>query len=251
MIIVPNSILLIKSQTSEDVPDKYETLLRSNNFKVSQVRSLVFTFKNLKKLGENLISGAYSGLILSSPRCVEAVRMAAPENSLPQWRDKHNFVVGEATYKSALEQLALDCLGKESGNGVNLAKKIVENKSEYDQPFLYPHGNLKSDTLNLELEKEGIQVVGQEVYDTVSNPNIPKELATATNNFQNVPEFIVFFSPSGVSSCIDLIGAIKDKVKFIAIGPVTEKTLIENNVSVFGVCKKPNPEELLKVILHK
>lgn len=39
--------------------------------------------------------------------------------------------------------------------------------------------------------------------------------------------------------------------QFIAIGPVTENAITERGLSVFGTAKKPNPDELLNVILNK
>lgn len=129
-MIIPNSILLLKSQISEDGQDKYETLLKANNFEVRQVKTLVFRFKNVEDLKKKLKnSDRYSGILLSSPRCVQAVQMAFEDNHYSEeWKTKHNFVVGEATYKVALEKLSLDCLGKDTGNAINLSKLILESK---------------------------------------------------------------------------------------------------------------------------
>lgn len=73
------------------------------------------------------------------------------------------------------------------------------------KPFLFPHGNLKTDTLSRELGHSGISMDDVLVYDTEANPDIEKEIAEVTDNYQNIPEYIVFFSPSGLTSCVDFL----------------------------------------------
>ncbi|KAL1505559.1 hypothetical protein ABEB36_005100 [Hypothenemus hampei] len=256
-MLIPNSVLLLKSQISDDEQDKYESVLKANNFEVIQVKTLEFEFKNIENLRQKLEnSSKYSGLVFSSPRCVEAVVKASENiyNFLDQWTIKENFVVGETTYKAALDRLCLNCLGKDSGNALNLSKFILERKRLYPQPFLFPHGNLKSDTLQLNLKHEGIEVEGIEVYNTIANPNLETDFIKITDNFRSIPEFVVFFSPSGFSNSLEYLQKIGEdikEVKFIAIGPVTALAIVESNLSqsLHGVAERPNPNELLKVIL--
>lgn len=255
-MIEPRCVLLLKSQTSEAGEDKYEKILLSNNLKVKQVKTLIFNYKNIEGLRDELqASEKYSGLILSSPRCVQGVCLASNNsNIMEKWRTKDNFAVGEATYRDAMEKLSLECLGREAGNALNLSKIILENKQNYTKPFLFPHGNLKTDTLNLELQKDGLTIQGVEIYETIANPNIETDIAKATDQFQTIPEYVVFFSPSGFNSSIEFIKRIHvdlKQLKFIAIGPVTETAILENNFPVFGVAKRPNPEEVLNAILSR
>lgn len=125
-----NTVLLLKSQFSEDEPDKYESLLKTANFEVKQIKTLDFKFKNLDELRAKLNkSTEFSGLILSSPRCVQAVQMTiANSDCIKEWKAKSNFVVGEATHKAAVAKLGLDCRGKETGNAGNLSKVISDSK---------------------------------------------------------------------------------------------------------------------------
>lgn len=62
---------------------------------------------------------------------------------------------------------------------------------------------MKTDTLNLELGKEGIQIEGVLVYDTIANSDILKEISNATDDLTIIPEYMVFFSPSGFHSSIN------------------------------------------------
>lgn len=137
------------------------------------------------------------------------------------------------------------------------------------KPFLFPHGNLKTDTLKVELGKSNIDIEGVLVYDTLANPNIEKDFRVVTNDFTMFPEYVIFFSPSGVRSSIELFRKVPDciekiKVKkiisidqsiltfryqFIAIGPVTESAMNEEDIKVTGVAANPNPNEVLKLIM--
>ncbi|KAF7279383.1 hypothetical protein GWI33_007325 [Rhynchophorus ferrugineus] len=255
-MVIKNSVLLFKSRNLDNSEDGYEKILTENNFSVEIINPLGFEFKNLDVLKKKLeTNDDYSGLIFTSPRCAEAVILASEnDNFMDRWNDKNNFVVGEATYKIVLEKLGLTCNGKDTGNALNLSLLIIQNKSLYNKPFLFPCGNLKSDTLHSELSKEGLGVDDIEVYDVTSNPNIEKEIAEATNNFASMPEFVVFFSPSGFSNTIDIIKKASDrteKLKFIAIGPTTERAILEQNFTVHGVAKQPKPNDILKVILNR
>ncbi|XP_060525869.1 uroporphyrinogen-III synthase-like [Cylas formicarius] len=249
-----NCVLLLKS-TSSDGEDKYKKLLHQNNFNVECVNTLTFQFKNISALSEKLKAPEnYEGVLLSSPRCVSALQQASYNNVLDKWKGKHNFAVGETTWKIALEQLGLDCKGKDSGSAIKLTEVILKEKSQYKNLFLLPHGNLATDTLTLELQKAGLVLDTIEIYDTLPNPNIEPELFNATDGFKCIPEYIVFFSPSGVSTTISFIEMFKDNfgaIKFIAIGQTTKAALEQLNLTVYGVPKQPNPQELLNVILNK
>nr|CAH7742659.1 unnamed protein product [Callosobruchus chinensis] len=212
-MILKKSVLLLKSQKSDGAGDRYEDLLKSNGFQVWQVKTLVFDFKNIDLLKERLLNSEhYSGLAFSSPRCVEAVRLAIEgnENIMQKWESKLNYVVGEATYKDALEKTGLDCGGKEAGNAVNLSRIILQCRDKLQKPLLFPHGNLKTDALQHALAKEGVGIEGVLVYDTIANPDIEVEICNVTNNFANIQEFIIFFSPSGVKSSLQFLKNIKE-----------------------------------------
>nr|XP_023027700.1 uroporphyrinogen-III synthase-like [Leptinotarsa decemlineata] len=250
-MIIEKAVLLLKSRTSGSSPDKYKQLLDIEGFKVSEVKTLVFEFRNIDILREKLDNDTqYEGIIFSSPRCVQSVHLAKTDKEqLKSWKSKHNFAVGEATSKEALNKLGLECEGKESGNALNLSKVILENRTCYSKPFLFPHGNLKTDTLRDELGKNGLGMEDVLVYDTIANPDIEKEIQEVTNNYNDLPQYLVFFSPSGFHSSIDYLKRVPDfpKAKLIAIGPVTEAAIKEGGCDVFGVTKNPTPQDLVNL----
>ncbi|XP_045473579.1 uroporphyrinogen-III synthase-like [Harmonia axyridis] len=253
-IIIEKSVMLLKTQKGLVETDQYKKLLESHGLEVKQVNTLIFKFYNLNELSAKLKNhDDYSGILLSSPRCVEAVYSSLNEKQLdPSWRTKNNYTVGEATHLAALQRLGIDCRGKESGNAKNLSEIILKENLGTAKPFLFPHGNLKTDTLKIELGKSNIDIEGVLVYDTLANPNIEEDFRIATNDFTEFPEYVVFFSPSGVRSSIKLfrkVPEIEKTIKFIAIGPVTTAAMIEERIRVTDEAASPNPTEVLNLII--
>lgn len=134
-MILENCILLLKSQKGDNQNDKYENCLVENGFSVKQCKTLIFNFINLDCLEVKLsCPHQYEGIIFSSPRCVQAVNLAAKKRQqdiLKQWQSKDNFGVGEATYKEAIETLQLNCRGKETGNAMNLSQFILKGRINF------------------------------------------------------------------------------------------------------------------------
>ncbi|XP_018336370.1 uroporphyrinogen-III synthase isoform X2 [Agrilus planipennis] len=237
MIIAANLVLLFKAQKGNETENKYEDVLHKNGFKTEQLKSIDFNFINLDKLQEKLMNpDAYQGIIFSSPRCVEGVAKALKRSKLnTEWKNKHNYVVGEMTYKCAFEDLGLDCMGKDSGNGEKLSAIIIKDVSMQDsRPFLMPCGNLKTDTIETRLNEFKIPTEAVTVYETITNPNFAREFSNVTDDFEKIPEFMVFFSPSGVkafSNCLagkfkHYLNSIKMQVSQFMVSP---KSLILKN----------------------
>lgn len=55
------------------------------------------------------------------------------------------------------------------------------------------------------------------VYDTIPNPNLKQELANVTLNFTAIPEYVVFFSPSGVESSIDFLRLVQNDLSNVKV----------------------------------
>lgn len=127
MTVQKSTVLLLKSQKTGDTTDKYEVMLQEAGYKTCQVKTLDFKFINLELLYKELKNPEdYSGIILSSPRCVNACYLALNGETIdPKWKTKRSFVVGETTYETALEKLGLKCEGSGTGNAENLATKII------------------------------------------------------------------------------------------------------------------------------
>jgi uroporphyrinogen-III synthase len=93
----------------------------------------------------------------------------------------------------------------------------VLDKSEYVKPFLFPHGNLKTDILKVELSKENLTIEEVLVYDTLPNPSIERDLLECTDRFTTIPEFLVFFSPSGLHSSLEYLRKIPVDLNLVKV----------------------------------
>lgn len=251
MKIVKNCVLLLKADKSEDENDLFEVILTNAGFAVKRLKTLEFKNINLEQLSKKLNNfNNYSGIIFTTPRTVKAISGITNEHLNSEWKNKLNYAVGETTSKLALEELHLQCKGQESGNASNLAKVIINDKNNLLKSLLLPCGNLKTDTLINELNKASIPVDIITVYQTVINSTLENDFNILTKNYTEIPEYFVYFSPSGVNCTYDYIQRfnILADIQFIAIGPTTESALINKNLKVKSVAQKPTPQELLIAI---
>lgn len=245
-------VVLFKSES--DGPDKFQEQLESKGFDVRIVYCINFQFKNTDKLLENLRKADdYEGLIFTSPRAVHGVQKAVETQPdlIRDWEEKRNYSVGESTSELSLKLLNLVTEGGQSGNAQQLSSLIIaDNKETISslRPFLFPSGNLKQETLQKTLKESAIQVTEVEIYETIDHPEMEKSILDLLNL---QIDFIVYFSPSGIKFSLPIMrkyGLHQSNAKIIAIGPSTKKSLEENGLKCFGMCKNPTPGSLMEVL---
>lgn len=248
------TVILLKSET--DSSDTYGRILEANNFKAIFVPTLGFGFKNLDELKKKLEHPEnYSGIIFTSPRSVDAVRSALGEDiPIPDgWFKLCNYSVGEVTHNLVMSSLnQLHTKGKDTGNASNLSEFIKSNfEGNKSMPFLFPCGNLRTDTLITKLTESCFNVDACEVYQTICHPDLADNLKRALE--QDNVEFMAFFSPSGVNCTYEYF--IKNNLSFdgkklIAIGPSTRKCIEGKGLEVYSVAEKPTVDYLIKVLIN-
>jgi len=201
-----------------------------------------FNFINHEQLREALSNPEhYSGIIFGSPRCVEALAEYSGLDS--QWYSKEFYAVGERTSQIAREKLKVEVQGGHTGTGKALGKHILESNRQRDRPFLIPCGNLGTHDIMNTLEEGGCQSKEIIVYETVPHPDLEKMVLEALLTMEL--KYILYFSPSGVSSTIPLLktnGVDLSNVKLLAIGPTTKTALLKDGLNVAAVADKPTPE---------
>uniref|UniRef100_A0A8D1MKH5 Uroporphyrinogen-III synthase n=2 Tax=Sus scrofa TaxID=9823 RepID=A0A8D1MKH5_PIG len=196
----------------------------------------------------------YGGLIFTSPRAVEAVKLClekankteAWETSLKEkWNSKSVYVVGNAT-ASLVSKIGLDPEGENCGNAEKLAEYICSRESSA-LPLLFPCGNLKRETLPRMLKDKGVPMESITVYQTIPHPGIQGNLNSYYSQ-QGIPASITFFSPSGLSYSLkhiqELSGDSIDQIKFVAIGPTTARALAAQGLPVSCTAESPTPRAL-------
>lgn len=71
------------------------------------------------------------------------------------------------------------------------------------------------------------------VYETVPNPKLKDEITIVSDNFTVLPEYIVFFSPSGVQSAIPFIKNVPIDWSFLKVKSFSITTCFKHIVLVY------------------
>ncbi|XP_054371514.1 uroporphyrinogen-III synthase isoform X3 [Molothrus ater] len=226
-------VLLLKDPKDKDSgPDPYTEELGSYNLEATLIPVLSFEFTSLDSLFEKLSHPeCYGGLVFTSPRALEAIKICLKEKSKKEawskslkqmWNIKPTYVVGKAT-ASLVEEIGLVPQGEMAGNAEKLAEYICSS----------------------------IPLESLTVYQTAQHPDLQESLSSYFSQ-QGIPASIVFFSPSGVKFCLQhiqkLSGDLINQVKFAAIGPSTAKALRDAGVAVSCTAGSPTAQDLAAAI---
>uniref|UniRef100_A0A8V0XD56 Uroporphyrinogen-III synthase n=1 Tax=Gallus gallus TaxID=9031 RepID=A0A8V0XD56_CHICK len=158
-------VLLLKDpKDKESGPDPYVKELGLYGFEATLIPVLSFEFVSLEGLFEKLSHPeCYGGLVFTSPRALEAIKICLRENSKneawskslkQQWNAKPTYVVGKAT-ASLVEEIGLCPQGEKSGNAEKLAEYICSREGPHSSPLLFPCGALKREVLPTALKEKG------------------------------------------------------------------------------------------------
>ncbi|XP_078586903.1 uroporphyrinogen-III synthase-like isoform X1 [Branchiostoma floridae x Branchiostoma japonicum] len=247
-------ILLLREPREGKGTDPYEQEFVAAGLQVKSVEVLSFEFCNLPEL-RSLVNKPeeFSGMVFTSQRSVEAVMrcLQEEEQSLPEeWICKSTFVVGTAT-AAAARSLGLTPSGEECGTATQLADLITQKFTSNRKALLFPCGFMRRETLPSALSAANIPLTELRVYQTTAHPDIDKRLQAYIAE-QGIPEFLVFFSLSGVKfsqpALQKLAASDLSKIKIAAIGPTTAEAMTSAGLSVACTAEKPNPQALLAAI---
>ncbi|CAL1685313.1 unnamed protein product [Lasius platythorax] len=249
-----NKIVVLCKGLSEmsDKQEMYIKILESAGYTCECLQTLRFEFVNISELRACLSTAdKYSGLILTSPRAVEAISLAVKEdaNILYHWQQTPAYCVGPATDSLARNRLNLQrCIGSQSGNSKQLAEKIILDIKKDSKPLLYPCSEIARETVACILNDNGVTIQKIVAYRTLASELLEQDLS---NVLRKSPSIFVFFSPSTVEHITTQLERnsynIKD-IKAVAIGPVTKHALINSGFNVYTTADKPEPEALMHAI---
>ena len=257
-----SNVILFKALTDgEEGNDQYVNLLADNfpSVKVWPVSVLKFVFEDPEILAKELEKpDDYEGLILTSPRSVEAVGLAFSSSSLDDdlrniWReDKICYVVGDSSFDRVSRLLRWNSdkiSGQETGNAKNLSQKIIEDfgRKGSSVKFLFPCGNLKRDILPDKLASAGITLKIAECYKTHQADELESSIETFKSENATL-DYAIFFSPSGVRFSWEILlryfPDFESTCKFVSIGPVTTEALKAKNCRHIFTAQTPNVKGL-------
>lgn len=236
-------IVLFKNE-SED----YAKAFLDNNYKVVFIEPLQFEFTRQNELSEKLLHADYTGIILTSPRAIEAVSKCWDPTKFVQWSTKKVYSVGDSSSHKIKLLLGLEAVGMTTGNAENLAKLIV-NENTNNTKFLFPCGNLRSETLPNILKSTGITTDALTVYETKENEKLKTDLMAL--NESETPCCMVFFSPSGCEYIHRQLQTFSNQLSDLphfAIGNSTAHKIQNLGVDVAGVAAKPQAESVVQSV---
>ena len=254
-------MLLFKALSEDDGKEDSYVKALSQNFglNVTPISVLKFVFQNEDLLLEQLRDpGNFDGLILTSPRSVEAVTAAVNALSddsatLKAWRDgKVCYVVGDASYEKVKSGLNWsDIRGQETGNAKNLSALIIDDFGGKTARFLFPCGNLKRDVLPENLARAGIELKMVECYRTEEADDLKSSIESFREEFGSL-ELAAFFSPSGVKFSWPILSSVFPEFEtwcqFLSIGPVTTQVLESRGCRKIFTAAHPNVDGLVAAV---
>ncbi|XP_010283378.1 PREDICTED: uroporphyrinogen-III synthase [Phaethon lepturus] len=250
-------VLLLKDPKDKDSgPDPYIKELGLYGFEATLIPVLSFEFISLESLFEKLSHPeCYGGLVFTSPRALEAIKICLKENSKNEawskylkqrWNTKPAYVVGKAT-ASLVEEIGLTPQGEKSGNAEKLAEYICSREKPNSSALLFPCGALKREVLPTVLREKAVILESLTVYQTTQHTDLQESLSSYFSQ-KGIPESIVFFSPSGVKFCLQhlqkLSGDFISHIKFAAIGPTTAEAMEAAGILVSSTAESPTPRDL-------
>uniref|UniRef100_A0A3B4V407 Uroporphyrinogen-III synthase n=1 Tax=Seriola dumerili TaxID=41447 RepID=A0A3B4V407_SERDU len=234
-------VLLLKEPRDGDSgPDPYIKELASHGHKATLIPVLSFKFVSLNTLSDKLFQPEkHGGLIFTSPRAVEAVKMCLEaEERREEWKssvkDKWNakaiYVVGKAT-AALVRNLGLNPLGEDTGTAEVLSRVIIEREDTNIPPLFFPCGSIKREVLPTALRENGVPLETLTVYQTAEHPDLEKNLKN-------------YFT----EKCLFVCSLKLLCFQFAAIGPTTQDAMTAEGLSVSCAAEKPTAEHLAAAI---
>ncbi|XP_037134907.1 uroporphyrinogen-III synthase [Syngnathus acus] len=253
-----NVLLLKEPRDGEQGPDPYIQEMTSRGLQATLLPVLAFKFVSLNTLSDKLFQPEkHGGLIFTSPRAVEAVKMCLEDRreewertAKDKWNAKSVYVVGKAT-GALVRQLGLNPLGEDTGTAEVLSRVIIEREDTSIPPLFFPCGSIKREVLPTALRENGVPLKTLTIYQTSEHPDVVKNLSDYFAA-QGPPASVAFFSPSGVSFCLPalrgLAGERLAQIKFAAIGPTTRDAVQAAGLGVSCTAEKPTAQHLAEAI---
>ncbi|GAA5931125.1 uroporphyrinogen-III synthase HEM4 [Sporobolomyces koalae] len=234
-------------------------------------------------ISPNLVSARLSsnstetldGIVLSSQRAVETLRLALAQQETYPWSRIPHFVVGPHTRAQLLETLEpfskgsdgdeVVIEGHESRTGADLARHVIDYFNRRPRPkdpprpprkLLWLSGTRTNDALPTSLERHEFELEQVQVYDTTLSPTFSQTLIKHLEACDPVDRvWIGVCSPVGAGYLIDTLRnhgmdpTRLDQIKFVAIGTTTRDALESHGVTVDAVAQVPGEQGIVKAVL--
>lgn len=212
--------------TKKLLPSQKQAVLNANFAIVEEDFITVSYKKNISFLDD-----LGRAIIFPSQNAVYAVLDSQEVAALKQ---KKVFCVGIKT-KELLEKNGFTVI-ESADYALDLSKIIIEKYNK--ERFTFFCGNLRRDDLPNALKNNNIYLTEIEIYQTILSPK--KTI--------NTLDAILFFSPSGVESYLQM-NTISDEICF-CIGTTTAQVLKNKKIKNIIIAKKPSVENVIDKLME-
>ncbi|KAI9490026.1 tetrapyrrole biosynthesis, uroporphyrinogen III synthase [Zychaea mexicana] len=243
--------------TTTTTEDEYQLALARHNYNVnfipvldSKSESVTFIQQLLAKPPPTTIGS----IIFTSQRSVDTWAIASSNITVhPQWRSLHVFIVGTKTAEKLTQ------LGFFHGTVPTIVKDRAVQLADAMIPFLLQQqggkqgvlflaGDKRMNELPTRLTKANIPFQEVRAYSTCAHPDLTQRLLSSSQA-HGLPDWAVFFSPSGVNYVLERNPELVDTIpKLAAIGATTAEHMHQRGLSVAAVASKPRALELAAAI---
>jgi uroporphyrinogen-III synthase len=227
----PTCICLLRDR--QNGTDPYENAFRAAGYEVCFLPVLTFTHCNLDDLGRRLRDEVYAGIVVTSPRAVEALRKLDPA---PDLAGLAIYAVGPRT-GDEVRAMGYVPRGERSGKGEELAREIARENP--GGKLLFLAGDRRMDATADGLAASGIDFDELTVYETSLIGNL---------RMDGDPAWFAFFSPSGVEAA-ERSRLLDAERRLAAIGETTAEALSGSGRVVEAVASQPTPEALVAAVV--
>ncbi|XP_066179529.1 uroporphyrinogen-III synthase isoform X3 [Sylvia atricapilla] len=232
-------VLLLKEPKDKDSgPDPYIKELGSYSLEATLIPVLSFEFTSLDSLFDKLSHPeCYGGLVFTSPRALEAIKICLKEKSKNEawskslkqmWNIKPTYVVGKAT-ASLVEEIGLIPQGEKTGNAEKLAEYICSREKPNSSALLFPCGALKREVLPTALREKG-DPCQRRLLQPVRRQILPPAHPEAFRGFDQPSQAALL------------------SLQFTAIGPSTAEALQDAGMAVSCTAESPTAQGLAAAI---
>ncbi len=234
----PPRIILFRRPQTEDA---FEKTFENAGWGVASIPVLTFAYLNQDKLETALAAhDDYAGIIVTSPRAGDLLGrlFQASDPVCKAWQSKSLICIGKRTAEGIIACKHVPHISERAESRAVAERVVALNEKK---PWLFICGNLRRDELPEALTEAGVAFEELVVYRT-----LPAESIDLTED--DAPEWVVFFSPSGVNAVSNQWPDSWQHTQRAAIGNTTAKAITQMGWSVSAIADKPEPQSLLEAI---
>ena len=235
------TIILFRRPQKED---PFEKVFVRAGWNVESIPVLAFEYQNQDKLEAALNKpDDYAGIIVTSPRAGDLLGSVfqASDPVCKSWQSKPVICIGKRTAESIIACKHVPHISDRADSSA-VAEKVVVFAEK--RPWIFICGNLRRDELPEALSQADVAFEELVVYKTLP--------ATSLNLTQfDRPQWVVFFSPSGVKAVSRHWPDNWQHTQSAAIGNTTANAMAEMGWSVGAIAERPEPQALLEAIQQK